>query len=176
MPTGYGTAAGVSFAGLFGADALQHNYSRAVVSGSGIAVNTGGGALNLTSSDGITFDMPYFYATNLADSGTIQLHFAGSRGGGGVMTATEDLQANATARLLDVSMLAGLDSLTITPTNAASTAAGATLFGIDNAAVLSNPAPPPSPPPRCDCCLCVTSTRPSHMSHLPTLTQRRAPW
>ena len=134
------------------------------MSGSVIAVNTGGrlGAILLTSSDGITFDMPYFYATNLAESGVMQLYIVGSRGGDVVAEATEDLQPNATARLVDMSTFAGLDELRITPSNADASVVDALLFGIDNAAVLSNPAPPPSPPPgpppRCDCRLCVMSS------------------
>lgn len=158
MPTGYSTAAGVSFAGLSAADtAQQQDYSRAAVSGSGFAVNTEG-TVQLTSSDGITFDVPYFYATNLG-SYTMQLHIVGSRGGDVVADALEDLQAGASPRLVDMSTFAGLDSLTITPSSAR---AGSSLFGIDNAAVLSNPAPPPSPPPgpppRCDCRLCMMSS------------------
>ena len=180
MPTGYGTAAGVSFIGLYVADtAQQQAYSRAAVSGSGIALNnlnTGArqGLIQLTSSDGITFDMPYFYATYLADSGTMQLHIVGSRGGNVVAEAVEDLQGGATARLVDMSTFAGLDELRITPIPLALP------FGMDNAAVLSNPAPPPSPPPgpapRCDRRLCVTSMWPGQLSFQHVLAWRRAPW
>ena len=149
VPAGYAGAAGITFSSLVAADTSRHAaYAAAAVSPPGIAINAGGKPVTLASSDGVTFDMLYMYAASLTGS-AVQLHMVGSRGDQAVATADARLLPGAKPLLVALPAFSGMDTLVITPSSANSSTASAatTLFGIDNAALLANAAPPPLPPP-----------------------------